>query len=49
MMMLALHFMVALHFMICIISLATVSLLWLDTSANCPPMGKKEYLEVLDD
>ena len=49
MMMVALYFMVAHHFMIRIISLATVSLLWLCSSGNFPPMCTKASLVVLDD
>ena len=48
MMMLALHLVVDRHFMIRIISLATVSLLWLGSSANFPPMCTKASLMVLD-
>ena len=49
MMMLDLHLVVHRHFMIRIISLATVSLLWLGHSASFPPMRTKESLMVLDD
>ena len=49
MMMIALHLMVAIHFKIKIISLATVSLLWLGSLANFPPIRTKESLTVLDD
>ena len=49
MMMLDLQFIVDCHFMICIISLYAVSLLWLGSSANFPPMCTKEFLMVLDD
>ena len=48
MMMLALHLVVDRHFMIRIISLATVSLLWLGSSANFTPMCTKASLMVLD-
>ena len=48
MMMLALHLVVDRHFMIRIISLATVSLLWVGSSANFPPMCTKAPLMVLD-
>ena len=49
MMMLALHLVVDCHFMIRIISLATVSLLWLGSSANFPQMCTKASLMVLGD
>ena len=49
MMMLALHLMVDFHFMIWIISLATVSFLWLDSSENFLPTCTKASLMVLDD
>ena len=49
MMMLALHLMVDRHFMIRIISLDTVSLLWLGSSDNLPPMCTKASLMVLND
>ena len=48
MMMLALHLVVDRHFMIQIISLDTVSLLWLGSSANFPPMCTKASLMMLD-
>ena len=40
---------VARHFMIRIISLATVSILWLGCLSNLPTMFTKAYLMVLDD
>ena len=49
MMMLALHLMAYRHFMILIIYLATVSLLWLVSSADFPPMCTKESFMVLND
>ena len=48
-MMVDLHFMVDINFMIQIISLATVSLIWLVMLDNLSPMCKKKYLMVLDD
>ena len=49
MMMLDIHLMVDHHFMIWIIYMATVSLLWLGTSANFPPICTKASLVVLGD
>ena len=49
MIMLSLQLMVDFNFMIQIISLATVSLLWLVSSTNLPPMCTKASLIVLDD
>ena len=49
MMVVGLYFMVAHNFMIWIISLATVSLNWLGSSDNFPPMCTKESLMVLGD
>ena len=49
MIMLVLHLMVDRHFMNWIISLDTVSLLWLGSSDNFPPMCTKVSLMLLDD
>ena len=49
MMVVALYLMVALQFIIWIISMDTVSLLWLGSSANFPPMCTKASLTVLED
>ena len=47
-MMLALHLMIDRHFMIRIISLSTVSLPWLGSLVNFPPICTKTCLIVLD-